>query len=298
MAVISEVMQVQETFIEFGGWPLVMAGVGVMGFGLGVLTAAIVARGVLRRQYQRIRRAERRALTAERLAESGAMASGLAHEIKNPLSTIGLNAQLLKEAIADLPIAEEMRQPMERRVKSLAREVERLGGILSDFLEYAGELRLELKPADVNPVVDELIDFFLPQAERHGVRVRAELSSQPLVASVDVPHLKQALLNLMLNAVQAMAEMPEDKARELIIRTERRGSPEGAEVAVHVIDTGPGMPPEVASRIVEPYFSTKAGGTGLGVPIARRLVEAHHGRLDLHTEVGRGTDFTVVLPTA
>lgn len=231
------------------------------------------------------------------MAELGAMTRGLAHEIKNPLSTIGLNVQLLTEGIEDLGLGEEDRGPLVRRLGSLGREAERLRGILTDFLEYAGELRVEPRRADLNATVDELIDFFLPQAESQGVRVRSDLAGGELLAWIDPAHIKQAVLNLMLNAVQAMAKQPEGVARELILRTGARTVEDGEDIAVlHVIDTGPGIPTEVMERVFDPYFTTKSGGSGLGLPAARRIIEAHGGALEVHSEPGRGTDFVVSLP--
>ncbi|HRJ49233.1 MAG TPA: ATP-binding protein, partial [Phycisphaerales bacterium] len=251
---------------------------------------------------RRVRAAERRAREAENLAHLGAMTSGLAHEIKNPLSTIGMNAQLLAEGIDEAGLPEDARGRLARRAGSLRREVDRLRGILTDFLQFAGELRLTTTPADLNDVVGELADFFLPQAEHHGVRLRVETGAEPVRALVDVPLIKQAALNLMLNAVQAMAGgeaqgQGKRSAGDLILRCERGRDPEAAAVVrLHVIDTGPGIPPDIYSRVFQPYFTTKSGGTGLGLPTTRRLVEAHGGRLDVYTQPGKGTDFTIVLP--
>ncbi len=239
------------------------------------------------------------------------MTGGLAHEIKNPLSTIGLNAQLLAEGVEELEVDAEHKGRLLRRLGSLRREAERLRGILNDFLEYAGELRLDPRPSDLNTVVEELADFFMPQAEKQGVRLRTDLAPGPLPAWIDVPLIKQAVLNLMLNGVQAMGGMnsPERSetgpaptqiiARELILRTNTALDAERQPTAVlHVIDTGPGISEETLGKVFQPYFTTKSGGTGLGLPASRRIIEAHHGRIDIHTELGRGTDFTITLPQA
>ena len=268
----------------------------LIGFALGTLLAAGIARSLSLRHYSRLRAAERRARANERMAEIGAMTGGLAHEIKNPLSTIGLNAQLLAEGLDSLPIESEERGRLSRRVGALRREADRLRGILTDFLQYAGQLRIEPKPADLNTIVEELADFFMPQAQTQGVRLRLDLARGPLMAALDTPHIKQAVLNLMLNAVQAMAD-PAVPSREILLRTERRTDADRRPVvALHVIDTGPGIPAESMDRIFQPYFTTKSGGTGLGLPTARRLIEGHEGRLEVHTEPGRGTDFTAIFP--
>ncbi len=280
-----------------------------LGAAAGGIAAGLIARWTIRRIIRRVRAAERRARDAERLADLGAMTSGLAHEIKNPLSTISLNAQLLAEGVEESGLEDEPRGRLTRRISSLRREVERLKGILTDFLQYAGELRLQPAPADLNVMVDELVDFYLPQAEHHGVRLRTDPFPGPLLAEVDVPLVKQAVLNLLLNAVQAMCpggspapggpEAPASGAapRELILRTHPGKDQDGRPtVNVHVIDTGPGIPAEALARIFQPYFTTKSGGTGLGLPTTRRLIEAHGGRIEVFTEVGKGTDFMIVLP--
>ncbi|MBL8758077.1 MAG: two-component sensor histidine kinase [Phycisphaerae bacterium] len=277
-----------------------------LGLGLGLLLGVAAGAWALRRHLRTVRAAERRARGAERMAEIGSMTSGLAHEIKNPLSTIGLNAQLLGEAIDELVLEPEARARLTNRVKALGRETERLRGILTDFLEFAGQVRLDARPTDLHALTDELVDFFQPEAERQGVRIRADHDGGRLMVHADARLVKQALLNLMLNATQAMAGpgggqgAPSPRAGErgeLIVRTRRGADEERRAVArVHVIDTGPGIAPDVLPKVFQPYFTSKAGGSGLGLPTARRLIEAHGGRLDVHSEVGKGSDFCVVLP--
>lgn len=277
----------------------------------GMLVCAILAVPLAlfmrREQERRARLSRRRAEDAERLAELGTMTGGLAHEIKNPLSTLSLNAQLLAEDVADLSVPDEQRRRITRRTESLRREADRLKGILTDFLQFAGRIRIDPEPQDLNVLVDELVDFFLPQALAAGVRLRATPAKHPAVARVDSALFKQALLNLLLNAVQALEALPPDgPARELMVRIEpatptraRGGRPDGGAMhTVHVTDTGPGISPEHVSRIFQPYFSTKKGGTGLGLPTARRIIEEHGGTLDVHTEPRRGTDFILRLPAA
>ncbi|MFG0293183.1 MAG: sensor histidine kinase [Phycisphaerales bacterium JB065] len=273
----------------------------LIGLGIGIAIGVPLVWFELKRQTRRARAAERRARNAERLAEIGAMTAGLAHEIKNPLSTIGLNAQLLSEAIADVPgLDEDDRQSMRRRVSVLHREAERLRDSLGDFLRFAGEIRLIRERCDLNQVVDELIDFFAPQAQHHNIRLRAELGRGPMEVDLDAAHFKQALLNLLLNAVQAMTEGPgtadQDRARELIVRTTEVDTDVGPQWAVHVIDTGPGMDAEVVDKIFTPYFTTKGGGSGLGLPTTKRLIEEHGGTIHVVTQAGQGTDFVVTIP--
>ena len=273
------------------GIMLVLCGAFIGGAVAYILAARRVRLSVAREQV-----AQRRAQAAEHLAEIGSMTGGLAHEIKNPLSTIGLNAQLLKEAIEDSAIEQGEKQRLVRRIEALARETERLRGILEDFLEYAGELRLSLANASINQLVQELTDFFAPTAESAGVRLRIEIPPVSPILNIDAYHLKQALLNLMLNAVNAM-EQQDTGTKDLILRvTSGVDDHDQPCVSIHVTDTGQGIDDETRSKIFRPYFTTRSGGTGLGLPTARRIIEAHQGHLELHSEVGKGTDFVIVLP--
>jgi signal transduction histidine kinase len=234
--------------------------------------------------------------TQDRLREIAHMTGGLAHEIKNPLSTIGLNTRLLGELLSELDLPPEQASRLTRRADALRREIERLEGILTDFLEYAGEPRLDAFPTDLNELVRDVTDFFLPQAQQRGIRLHVQLAPDQLVADVDGAQLKQAILNLMLNAVQAIESQPQQdehsRQRELIVRTAR----ESDGIAIHVTDTGPGMDASALERIFHPYYTTKAGGSGLGLPITRKLVEAMGGKLALHSEPGRGTDVRMRFP--
>ena len=268
------------------------------GVALGVLLMLPLVRLLPRRAELRAREAERRARQSERLAELGSMTGGLAHEIKNPLSTVSLNAQLLAEQIQDADLPEEQRERLDRRLGALSREVDRLRGILTDFLQFAGRMKLDPRPADVVTVITELRDFFHPQCDTHGVVLRTQLPDRPVPVVMDVDLIKQALLNLMLNAVDAMAHEPpggDERGRELILRVEASDDTHD-DVCIHVIDTGPGIPSDQIARIFHPYVTHKSRGTGLGLPTARRIVEEHGGRLTAHSAPGRGSDFAVHLP--
>lgn len=261
------------------------------------LVAAVMTLAVLLHRARRARLlAERRAIRAgERLAQVSSMTGGLAHEIKNPLSTLVLNAQLLDEELDEAVPEPDARGRLHRRVGALVRETTRLRGILEDFLRYAGRMRLDPQRRDLAALVSDLVDFFHPQCDQAAVVLRSEIPSTPIEAEVDEPHLKQAVLNLMLNALQAMdGRAPEGSAPrgELMVRVEA----DDGEARIHVIDTGPGIPPDRVEEIFRPYVSGKPGGSGLGLPTARRIVEEHGGELSVHSEPGRGSDFLIRLP--
>jgi signal transduction histidine kinase len=263
----------------------------ILGLLCGVIIAVVAGRSILRAGAVRARRAERRAAEAERLAELGSMTGGLAHEIKNPLSTVGLNAQLVDEGIRELALPEDQTAPLLRRVEALGREANRLKDILTDFLQFAGLVRLDPQPTNIVAVLEELADFFHPQSDARGVVLRVDLPRTSVVVDIDVGLIKQAVLNLMLNAVQAMHSTSEQE-KELILRLES----ESSEVRIHVIDTGPGVPEDMRETIFHPYVSGSAGGSGLGLPTTRRIAEEHGGSVSLEVLPGRGSDFIIHLP--
>lgn len=285
-----------------------------IGLAAGAALSVPITAAYSRRTARTVTRAERRAQAAERLAELGTLTGGLAHEIKNPLSTINLNVQLLQEDLRDIegelpgetaesPARERIGRTR-RRIDALTREIQRLKDILEDFLRFAGRVKLDLQPTDVNALIGELADFYLPQAQAAKIQIRTRLAADPPTAPADPALLKQAILNLMINATQAMEETKRASeppanggCNELIIRTDRVRVGGQEEFHLHVIDCGPGIPDDLIGKIFQPYFSTKRGGTGLGLPTARRIVEEHGGTISVHSEVGRGTDFTIALPT-
>ncbi len=254
-------------------------------FALGAGVAIALSLASLPKREARARIAERKTIEATRRGEMVDMANGLAHEIRNPLSTVALNAQLLREDILDAPLAGEESARLVRRVDALAREAARLKDILEDFLRFAGRMQLDAQPTDLREVLAELADFFAPQAQASGVIIRVQSPDVPVMQRVDAALLKQAMLNLMINAVQALEQVPA-ASRELILRLEPNGT-------IHVIDTGPGVAAERVSEIFRPYISTKKGGTGLGLPVANRIVQEHGGRIVVYPAPGRGADFAI-----
>lgn len=222
----------------------------------------------------------------DRYTEIARLAGALAHEIKNPLSTIGLNLELLAE---DLDGPETLRERRAlTKVDVLQRECLRLQVLLDDFLNFAKVRRLNLQPSSLNEQVKQVLRFFDPKAVRAGIEVVDYLTSDLPTVLLDREAFHGALLNLVLNAEQAMPE-----GGQLVVRT----SATGDGVALDLIDTGCGMDEHTRRHIFDAFFSTKGGGSGLGLPTARKIVEAHGGQIVLQSEPGRGSQFTVKLPT-
>jgi len=263
-----------------------------------VLTA--VATGTM----ARLRRADRRdktdrPRTAEFDEELARLTGELAHEIRNPLSTIKVNLKLAQEALDDIDLAEPQRvawDPCRRNLSSAARkigviqkETDRLEQILDGFLGYVRRPDLQFATMDVNELVSDMIDFYSPQAYSYSLTVRHSFVHEPLICRIDPGALKQVLLNLFINAQQAM-----DKDGELMVRTSRRGRL----AIIQINDTGRGIPPERLPTIFRPYYSSRSGGTGLGLATAKKIIEAHKGTITVHSELGKGTSFTIELPLA
>ena len=221
----------------------------------------------------------------ERQAYLKGVADGLAHELKNPLSTLRMNLQLLGEDIADDDSI--LARRVRKRAEIIEMQTRRIQETLDEFLRFARGEPLELVACDVNEVLQELLDFTAAERPRSDIRLLTDLRDDVREIVADTNLLKQALLNIIINAQQAMPE-----GGELIIRTARRGDA----VEIQITDTGAGIPPEDQSRVFQIYYSTKEGGTGLGLATARRIVEQHDGTIRLYSAVGKGTNFVITLP--
>jgi signal transduction histidine kinase len=221
-------------------------------------------------------------------AELAELAGGFIHEIRNHLGTLGLNLELLAEDFAE-PENRRERRALDR-VRRLQEECRRLVEVSNDFLRFARVKELRREPTQLHGLVEEMIDFVGPAAREANVEVRSFVPADLPALSLDRELFKQALLNLLLNAEQAM---PPEGGEVTLQAHAGTGT-----VVLHVIDTGCGMTPEQAARAFEPFHTTKPGGNGLGLPTVRRIVEAHGGRVDVESEPGRGTRFTLRLPAA
>jgi signal transduction histidine kinase len=220
-----------------------------------------------------------------RYAELARIAGGLAHEIRNPLSTMRLNLDLLAEEFRGSDSIRDRRALT--KIERLRKETLRLQNVLEDFLRFAHLERIQPVDQPLAAVVNEVCDFWEPQAQAHGIVVRVYHDPQPSCSPLDADLFKQAILNLLLNAQQAMPD-----GGELMLITRRAG----AWNVLEVVDTGVGIPASLRDKVFEPFQTTKPGGSGLGLPMVRRIVEAHGGRIAFESEPGKGTKFTIWLP--
>jgi signal transduction histidine kinase len=223
----------------------------------------------------------------DQYTEIAKLAGGLAHEIKNPLSTIRLSMDLLAEDFSADP-----ENPLHRRalakVQVVQRECQRLQELLDDFLHFAKVRQFKLEPSSLNRQVKEVLDFFRPKARQSRIEIIEFLAADLPMVLLDREAFRGALLNLVLNAQQAMPE-----GGQLVVRSS--ATVDG--VALDLIDNGAGMEPQTLARIFHAFFSTKKAGSGLGLPTARKIVEGHGGQIRVQSALGKGTQFTIKLPT-
>ncbi|WP_437576290.1 ATP-binding protein [Sorangium sp. So ce887] len=241
-----------------------------------------------------IRRARAELVNAERLAAIGKMAAHVTHEIRNPLSSIGLNLELLEEEVARASAAgtpdAELRPVMKESaqlVAAIRAEVDRLSRIAEQYLSVARRPRPRLVPERVDDLVQELVAFVRPELDRAGIAVRVEVEEEGPEILLDESQLRQALLNLLRNAREAMP-----KGGEIVVSV----SFSSGAATIAVDDMGPGVPEELRASIFDPFFTTKQRGTGLGLAVTRDIIEAHGGTISCEPREAGGTRFRIVLP--
>ncbi len=261
---------------------------------LGQLSAAFNEMTV---QLARVRELEERLRRADRLAALGTMAAGIAHDIRNPLTSILIFSQLMSLHHDD----PDVRQKFDRVVP---RELERVQSVIEDMMELARPAALNLEPTNLNEVLTQALELYEEQASTQGVKVAREFDPDLPFCNADRKRLHRCLSNLLANAIQAMS-----KGGDLAVRTSlvsdvpaaasrAAGDPSDAMIRVTIADTGHGIQPDRLSRIFDPFYTTKEKGLGLGMAITHRIVEDHKGTVDVQSQVGLGTTFTIHLPVS
>ncbi|HEY9593150.1 MAG TPA: ATP-binding protein [Spirochaetia bacterium] len=228
---------------------------------------------------------EARLRRAESLASLTTLAAGVAHEIKNPLGSMGIHLQLIQKKIAGKECIEA--KDIAQHLGVMGEEVDRLNRIVVDFLFAVKPMDTVLEDGDVNRVIQELLEFVRPELDQAGVKIESTLSPTLPLLRIDPRYIKQALLNLIKNAVAAMPEGG-------TLRVDSRR--EGDEAVVQIADTGAGIPEEIMDKIFEPYFTTKPFGTGLGLTIVFKIMKEHFGDISVNSRVGEGTTVTLAFP--
>jgi signal transduction histidine kinase len=218
-----------------------------------------------------------------RLAAISRLTGGVAHEIKNPLNSIALHLEVLRARL------EGQAEGAERELDVIAAEIARLDRVVKTFLDFTRPVDLHLAEVDAAALVHEIATLVAPEAAGRGVVVAADCQGAPLLLNADADLLKQALLNVVKNAVEAMTAPGQ---------IEIAAGREAGECLLRVSDQGPGIPPEVRDKIFNLYFTTKGKGSGIGLAMTFRIVQLHNGTIDFTSEVGRGTTFLLRFPLA
>jgi signal transduction histidine kinase len=235
---------------------------------------------------------------SEQLSALSRVTAGVAHEVKNPLNSMRLWLENLKQSLSLEPVALSGKPGMaEQAVQILDSEIDRLDRVVKTFLDFTRPVEPQFAETDLVALLRETSAIMRPEAERAGVDLAELLPPKPVVVRADGQLLKQALLNLAFNALQAMRRdaRPESAhARRLTLVLERRAG--SAEICV--ADTGPGIPPEHRGKVFQLFFTTRKGGSGIGLATAYRIVQLHSGTIDYETQSGRGTTFRILLPLA
>ena len=253
----------------------------------------------LAREFNSMARAieerERELVRSERLIAVGKMAAVITHEVRNPLSSIGLNTELLTELVDEGFGDRDDATASEARglCRAITTEVDRLADITEEYLQFARLPKPKLQVERINGIARSLVDFEREQMAQRGVVLRAEFAEDVPPVRVDDAQMRQALLNLVRNAAEAVEEVG---GGQVVVET--RHVRDTAQVELSVSDTGPGIAEDVVPQLFEPFFSTKQGGTGLGLALTHQIIREHGGTLHVHSKPGQGATFVIALPVA
>jgi PAS domain S-box-containing protein len=235
------------------------------------------------RDVESVRRIENEIELSRRMAAIGRLTSGVAHEVKNPINAIVVHLELLREKLGQIEAGTE------RHMDIIGSEIHRLDRVVQVLVDFNRPIELRLQNLDLRQLVEEVVLLASPEAAREGVQIVTALTDDELVVSADADLIKQALLNVMLNGVQAMEHGG-------VLKVSARRDETAA--SVEVSDQGGGIPPNIRDKIFNLYFTTKKSGSGIGLATSYRVLQLHNGRIDFVTEMGRGTTFRLFLPLA
>jgi two-component system NtrC family sensor kinase len=235
-----------------------------------------------------LRAAQDQLVRSEKLSSLGKLSASIAHEINNPLAGILTFAKLIVRTLEQGPPDDDARKALVKHLHLVERETERCSAIVRNLLDFARERPLALKDTNVHHVVEEALQLLQNQIQIQGVVLERKLAPVPLVDG-DFGQLRQAFVNVIMNGCEAMP-----RGGRLLVGTALVD--DGRWIEVSFKDSGPGIPPDHLSRIFDPFFTTKEKGTGLGLSVVYGIVERHGGKVEIDTEVGKGTRVVVRLP--
>lgn len=224
---------------------------------------------------------------SEHLSNIGRLASGIAHEVRNPLNFINLSVAHMANKFA--PDGETQKKEYLNNIESIKREIQRLNDMIVNFLDYGKPLKLQIQNISLDAILNDIVKIVEQKMTEDNILLEKRFSGDNIAVAVDVPQIKTCIMNLILNSVQAMTRR---ENKTISIETLRKNG----SVIIKVQDSGIGIPDENLSKIYEPYFTTKDVGIGLGLSITKRIVEEHGGSIDIKSKYGVGTAAVIELP--
>ena len=230
---------------------------------------------------------------AEQLASLTTLAAGVAHEIKNPLGSISIYVQLIEKIIKknmynDCQCYKDFREYSD----IIKEEIARLEDTINSFLFSVRKLELDIEDVNINELILSTVSFLKYEIEKNNVNIDIKFDKDNLILKLDAKYIKQSLINIIQNAIDAMSENSADKKKEIYIKLKTIDN----YAVISIKDTGIGMEDETLNKIFEPYFTTKRHGTGLGLTNVVRIIEAHNGNVSIESEYGKGSEFIIKLP--
>jgi signal transduction histidine kinase len=238
---------------------------------------------LIMRDTESVRRLEDEIEMSRRLSASGRLTRGVAHEVKNPINAIVLHLHLLQNKL------QQMDPGTRRHVDIIGNEIHRLDRVVQILVDFTRPRDLKLEEADLRRLLEDVAALATPDAAQHGVAIVRDLPKQPLLIKADLDFMKQAILNVVINGIQAMTE-----GGQLTITARR----DDVIVVTEIRDTGSGIPKDVQEKIFELYFTTKTDGSGIGLAQTYQVMQWHYGTVDFETREGEGTTFRLRMPLA
>jgi len=220
---------------------------------------------------------------SRRMAAIGRLTAGVGHEVKNPINAIVVHLELLKNKLG------HDHAPASRHLEVIDSEIHRLDRVVQTLVDFSRPVELQLREQDLGSIVGDVLALATDELTTRNVTLESRLPETPMIVNVDSDLLKQAVLNVTLNAAQAM---PDGGNLRVILEEERRMA------VLRIADEGVGIPPEIREKIFDLYFTTKTGGSGIGLAMTYRILQLHHGSVDVQSKVGRGTEFFLRIPLA
>jgi signal transduction histidine kinase len=220
---------------------------------------------------------------SRRMAAIGRLTAGVGHEVKNPINAIVVHLELLKNKLSG------DRAPASRHLEVIEAEIHRLDRVVQTLVDFSRPVELQLREQDLRKVIGDVLALATEELSTRNVKLESDLPSNPLIANVDADLMKQAAINVIQNGAQAM---PEGGTLRVSLAEDRKMA------LLRISDEGVGIPPEIREKIFDLYFTTKSGGSGIGLAMTYRILQLHHGSVDVESKVGRGTEFSLRIPLA